>query len=61
MAALSTGRQIDPELIRSVHWTLTKSRRGAHLTPGKLRDEQNWVGASLRSTLSTSRRHFPRT
>jgi Fic family protein len=44
--ALSTGRQIDPELLRNVHWTLTKSGRGAHLTPGRLRDEQNWVGGA---------------
>lgn len=44
MVAWSTGRPIEPELIRNVHRTLTKSGRGAHLTPGKLRDEQNWVG-----------------
>lgn len=44
MTALTTGRSIDSELIRNVHWTLTKSGRGAHLTPGQLRDEQNWVG-----------------
>lgn len=46
MLALASGKSIDPELIRNVHWTLTKSGRGAHLTPGKLRDEQNWVGGA---------------
>jgi Fic family protein len=46
LAALATGKSIDPELISNVHWTLTKSGRGAHLTPGKLRDEQNWVGGA---------------
>lgn len=46
MLALSAGRSIDPELIGNVHWTLTKSGRGAHLTPGKLRHEQNWVGGA---------------
>ncbi len=46
LLALSRGRPIDAELICSVHWTLTKSGRGAHLTPGRLRNEQNWVGGA---------------
>lgn len=42
--ALTTGRTIDVELLKNLHWTLMKGGRGAHLHPGKLRDEQNWVG-----------------
>ena len=46
LLALSHGKPINIELISTVHWTLTKSGRGAHLTPGKLRTEQNWVGGA---------------
>ena len=46
LLALSRGNAIDVELVRNIHWTLTKSGRGAHLTPGKLRTEQNWVGGA---------------
>jgi Fic family protein len=42
--ALARGKAIDVELICNLHWTLTKSGRGAHLVPGRVRDEQNWVG-----------------
>ncbi len=46
LLAMTHGKPIDVELIRNVHWTLTKSGRGAHLTPGQLRVEQNWVGGA---------------
>ncbi len=44
--ALSLGKRIDVELIQNIHWTLMRTGRGAHLAPGRLRTEQNWVGGA---------------
>ena len=41
LLALHHGKPLDVTLIQSVHWTLTKSGRSSHLTPGKLRTQQN--------------------
>jgi Fic family protein len=46
LRAMTHEKPIDAELVRNVHWTLTKSGRGAHLTPGQFRVEQNWVGGA---------------
>lgn len=44
LLALARGKPIDVELTHNLHWTLIKTGRGSHLNPGRLRDEQNWVG-----------------
>lgn len=46
LLALSRGKRIDSELLRNIHWTLTKTGRGSHLSPGRFRNEQNWVGGT---------------
>lgn len=35
---------VSVRLIREIHGRLLKRVRGAHLTPGELRDSQNWIG-----------------
>lgn len=40
-------------LIREIHHELMKGARGEHLTPGQLRQSQNWIGAPG-STIATS-------
>lgn len=40
-------------LIREIHHELMKGARGQHLTPGQLRQSQNWIGAPG-STITTA-------
>lgn len=40
-------------LIREIHHELIKGARGQHLTPGELRQSQNWIGPSG-STIATA-------
>lgn len=37
---------VSVRLIREIHGTLLRNVRGSHLTPGELRQSQNWIGSS---------------
>lgn len=40
---------VSVRLIREIHSKLLKGVRGSHLTPGKLRTRQNWIGSTGQS------------
>lgn len=57
--AMNTGLEllntlpVSMRLIREIHAILLKGVRGAHATPGEIRQSQNWIGPAG-STLSTA-------